>query len=457
MQKISKKMMIIIGAVLAVIILLVTVLITAGGSNNKKLNEQLDLGAKYLTELDYEQAIVAFKAAIEIEPKCVEAYLALAEAYIAIENYESAIQVLNIGLEETKDESIGKVLKETEAVQEQIVFQVQMGKCLERGTEYFYKKDYTNAIKEYKTLLEYDVNSVEAYLRIIEVYMALEDYDLALKYAEEGYKQTGDDVLYQMIGEIESCIKEKEMLKLPEYLEFGQIEIDNQLYTFSSYYKTDYIVVENDFEDVIKNVIEAGMLADVDALTTMIKGILQEVVSKNIANESTTKDVENIEFWTEVDGAVFKYEYLKSQFFETRIVVEYRQEEGTMFRCSCNGDDISYLQGEVQGYLINGEFSCVEYDITSLLSGDIVDKIWKWGSAKDELVEGEYIKKFKLWNDSEYSLSHSYYENGFLQYAWTAPDGTKFTDKITHLDGSEYYYDQRRTGDITGVLYLCGF
>ena len=108
-------------------------------------------------------------------------------------------------------------------------------------------------------------------------------------------------------------------------------------------------------------------VADVDALTTMIKGILQEVVSKNIANESTTKDVENIEFWTEVDGAVFKYEYLKSQFFETRIGVEYRQEEGTMFRCICNGDDISYLQGEVQGYLINGEFSCVEYDITSLL------------------------------------------------------------------------------------------
>ena len=66
-------------------------------NQNANLNEQLDLGDKYLSELDYEQAIIAYEAAIEIDPMSVEAYLGLADAYVAMEEYDKAINSLLSG------------------------------------------------------------------------------------------------------------------------------------------------------------------------------------------------------------------------------------------------------------------------------------------------------------------------------------------------------------------------
>ena len=50
-------------------------------SKEAKVQEQLDLGSKYMAELDYENAIVALNKAIKIDPKNVDAYKMLAEVY----------------------------------------------------------------------------------------------------------------------------------------------------------------------------------------------------------------------------------------------------------------------------------------------------------------------------------------------------------------------------------------
>lgn len=50
-----------------------------GGTDWK---EQYDLGAKYLSDGNYQEAILAFSAAIEIEPKAADAYVGRADAYI---------------------------------------------------------------------------------------------------------------------------------------------------------------------------------------------------------------------------------------------------------------------------------------------------------------------------------------------------------------------------------------
>ena len=52
--------------------------------------EQYDLGVRYLSERNYEEAIIAFVAAIEIDHKNVDAYLSLADAYAATGDYKSA-------------------------------------------------------------------------------------------------------------------------------------------------------------------------------------------------------------------------------------------------------------------------------------------------------------------------------------------------------------------------------
>ena len=80
--------------------------VLAGQSREKKLQTQLDLGNKYLTEGQYEDAIVAFEAAISIEPKTPEAYKGLAEAYEDMGNNEAAKEALQRGIEATADEGL---------------------------------------------------------------------------------------------------------------------------------------------------------------------------------------------------------------------------------------------------------------------------------------------------------------------------------------------------------------
>ena len=96
------------------ILLVFTFSIGACGSNTKKTEssdlataiatwqEQYDLGMQYLEDGGYEQAIVAFTAAIEIDPKQAVVYVGRAQAYIesgeteenlsaALTDYESAL------------------------------------------------------------------------------------------------------------------------------------------------------------------------------------------------------------------------------------------------------------------------------------------------------------------------------------------------------------------------------
>ena len=74
--------------------------------------EQYDLGMRYLTEGNYEEAILAFTAAIEIDPKQPEAYIGAADAYELLDDLENAIKMLETGYDATGDENIAKQLQE---------------------------------------------------------------------------------------------------------------------------------------------------------------------------------------------------------------------------------------------------------------------------------------------------------------------------------------------------------
>ena len=81
-------------------------LTACGKSTEAKWQEQYDLGMKYLSEGNYEEAVIAFAAAIEIEPKSADAYLALADVYEAQGDTESLQAILEQGLEATGDAEI---------------------------------------------------------------------------------------------------------------------------------------------------------------------------------------------------------------------------------------------------------------------------------------------------------------------------------------------------------------
>ncbi len=72
----------------------------SGGTQNQEQmswQDQYDLGIRLLSEGKYEEAVLAFRAAIQIDPKNVDAYLGLADVYVAMNNGQAAADVLRQG------------------------------------------------------------------------------------------------------------------------------------------------------------------------------------------------------------------------------------------------------------------------------------------------------------------------------------------------------------------------
>ncbi|MCM1059912.1 MAG: tetratricopeptide repeat protein [Eubacterium sp.] len=90
------------------------VILSKGSSISVNTADMLQLADKYLREMNYEQAIIEFSMVLEIEPKNTDAYLGLAEAYVALGNNERAIAVLeqakdNVDNQQTIEEKLTEV------------------------------------------------------------------------------------------------------------------------------------------------------------------------------------------------------------------------------------------------------------------------------------------------------------------------------------------------------------
>jgi len=85
---------------IAIIIALVTLLASCQKSiTSMNADELLDLGEKYLRDLNYEKAEVYFERLIEVEPKNPRGYTGLAEALIGQGDEKEAAKILNSGFE----------------------------------------------------------------------------------------------------------------------------------------------------------------------------------------------------------------------------------------------------------------------------------------------------------------------------------------------------------------------
>jgi len=75
---------------------------------------QFDLGMRYLSQGNYQEAILAFRAAIEIDPRRVDAHLGLANAHIGLGDIPAARAALREGYNLTGDERLRDRLEELE-------------------------------------------------------------------------------------------------------------------------------------------------------------------------------------------------------------------------------------------------------------------------------------------------------------------------------------------------------
>ena len=146
----KKLIIIIIGA-----ILLLSVILGIGVIRHKSPYEhQLSLAYKYLEEGNYQEAIIAFTKAIEIDPNKTEAYLGRAESYIKNSDDNDSL---------------------------------------------------TLALKDYEKVIELEETNAEGYLGAADVYIRQGEYDKALEILKLGLEKTNNDKrIAEKISELES-------------------------------------------------------------------------------------------------------------------------------------------------------------------------------------------------------------------------------------------------------------
>lgn len=100
------------GLIIAIIIVLLVIMIGAVGVvlyitmglGGGSLDKHVENGQAYLKDGDYDEAIEEFEEALEIDPMYIAIYKGLSDAYIGLDDYESAIAVLEEAKELYDDE-----------------------------------------------------------------------------------------------------------------------------------------------------------------------------------------------------------------------------------------------------------------------------------------------------------------------------------------------------------------
>lgn len=119
---------------IGIVVIILAVAIGIVGINVHSAQRQREYGShieaaeKYLTELDYEQAIVEYTLALEIEPNQEEVrnvleqtYLDYAQSLADAGEYEKAVEVLEEGYAQIGRESLRERMEELKNIQEQMV------------------------------------------------------------------------------------------------------------------------------------------------------------------------------------------------------------------------------------------------------------------------------------------------------------------------------------------------
>ena len=159
-------------------LLLAICLVLAACGQGGKWQEQYDLGARYLSEGSYEEAIIAFTAAIEIDPKATDAYVGRGDAYMA----------LAADLEQ-------EVLpEETDGLSAMIA-------ALSAGLPEEAVGAYESALADYLAALEQDPAGVRTYISLANLYVALGREEEARAILDQGAGETGDEELQYLASE----------------------------------------------------------------------------------------------------------------------------------------------------------------------------------------------------------------------------------------------------------------
>ncbi|MCC8140840.1 MAG: tetratricopeptide repeat protein [Lachnospiraceae bacterium] len=210
-----------------VLAILLALSATACGNTVQEAAGSAETGQSSLDEGSYEAAVQTFLAALETEPGEIQDHIGLLEAYIGLEDYESAASALDAALEvlgaseaEPDEEDLdsfievaGTVCENLDDADRQYAFWTALAgmasgdsadAVIERGTAALVQlgqtcKDsgaYEEAEAAFGKAIEITPSEPEYFLELAELLTEQGDYSEAIAALESGYEETGDESLY---------------------------------------------------------------------------------------------------------------------------------------------------------------------------------------------------------------------------------------------------------------------
>lgn len=170
--------------IISIIIVLAVVIIgltTANAIQNRAVRSQMNLGNKYLTEGNYQEAVLAFEKAISIDTKNVEARIMLTEALVNADKPKDAETVLKEG----------------------IALNSRNGELYAKLADLYIT---SNRISEAESVLKEGIGnsprSAGLYTKLADLYIAQDRFDEAFGLLDSGYSNTNDSGIQGKLNEM---------------------------------------------------------------------------------------------------------------------------------------------------------------------------------------------------------------------------------------------------------------
>ena len=320
---------------------------------SNRMNRALDLGARYLEEQNYEQALVEFDKVIAIDPMNVDAYLGKAEAYEGMGDTEQLLAVLQTGYEQTGDSQIKTELTDT---------------YLEQASGYEQSADYESALTVYDKLQELDGEDQKIQdslssllLKQASDYVSNGDYDKAFEVYDRLLELNGDapevqkalgDLLNDYLRQLIDKGNYDEAKSLIEKYQDKEKDVDFQAY-LDEIEEIERIEAEN--KEFLQKVFDLMAAQDYRALCELCKVYDYDPVSETVF---VTRFVERME----QDSLVYVPENNVDQTGKGAGIYRY-YEENTMYYYFYYGDMINgSREGEGSSFMINRYGYDVDYN-----------------------------------------------------------------------------------------------
>ncbi len=159
-----------------------------GKSVEEQIQEQLELGQRYLTEMNYEEAIVAFQKVIELDPKNIDGYRNLGDTY----------EVLAGTAGSEAGEEVPAGIAGSEAGEEAAAGTADSG----TGEDEYYRL----AMEAFEKVMELDAADSHACERLLVIYKYFGDLD-KLRHLLETGQETQSGETETELSDLKTCLE----------------------------------------------------------------------------------------------------------------------------------------------------------------------------------------------------------------------------------------------------------